>query len=504
MSEAADSERYHEGAGGMNILVAEDNEDSRKLLTKQLRAYGHDVRSTVNGQEALEEALKDPPEILVTDILMPEMDGFQLCMEWKLNERLRGIPVVFYTATYTSDEDEKFALSLGADAFVRKPAEAEEFVRVLAEVVEKAGSNLPPPPEVAPVAYSGFLMGYSKRLLTKLVSKVAELESDIAERNRIQDESNLKAQLLDAATDIIIVTELDWTIQYVNEAACLDLGYRRDELLGHDLRDFIPPDFVNRMPLASADGVSILESAHVHRDGTIAPVEVHERITNWGGRRVRLAVVHDITERKKAEERLRESNARLEQVLQGTLGVIEQIVEASDPYTSGHQRRVAELAVAIGRQMGLPEESCISLIRTAAVIHDIGKTTVPSEILSKPGRLSPEEFGLIKTHSQVGYEIIKRANLPDPVAEVVLQHHERLDGSGYPQGLSGDDILPEAQILAVADVVEAMFSHRPYRPALGIDAALNELSAGSGTRYYPDVVAACTAVFREKGFTFAD
>jgi putative nucleotidyltransferase with HDIG domain len=250
--------------------------------------------------------------------------------------------------------------------------------------------------------------------------------------------------------------------------------------------------------------VSILESAHVHRDGTIAPVEVHERITNWGGRRVRLAVVHDITERKKAEERLRESNARLEQVLQGTLGVIEQIVEASDPYTSGHQRRVAELAVAIGRQMGLPEESCISLIRTAAVIHDIGKTTVPSEILSKPGRLSPEEFGLIKTHSQVGYEIIKRANLPDPVAEVVLQHHERLDGSGYPQGLSGDDILPEAQILAVADVVEAMFSHRPYRPALGIDAALNELSAGSGTRYYPDVVAACTAVFREKGFTFAD
>jgi PAS domain S-box-containing protein/putative nucleotidyltransferase with HDIG domain len=489
----------------MRVLVAEDNDDSRKLLTKQLHAYGHDVRSTANGEEALAEALKDPPEILVTDILMPEMDGFQLCMEWKLNKQLRGIPVVFYTATYTSDEDEKFALSLGADAFVRKPAEAEEFARVLANVVEKTGSNLPPPPEVAPVAYSGFLMGYSKRLLTKLVTKVAELEKDIAERNRIQDESNLKAQLLDAATDIIIVTELDdWTIRYVNEAGCLNLGYRRDELLGHDLRDFMAPEYGKRLHEAVSDGTSILETAHVRKDGTVMPAEVHARVTDWGGRDVRLAVVRDITERKKAEERLRDSNVKLEQVVQGTLDVIEQIVEASDPYTSGHQRRVAQLAVAIGREMGLPEESCISLVRTAAVIHDIGKTTVPSEILSKPGRLTPEEFGLVKTHSQVGYEIIKRARLPDPVAEVVLQHHERLDGSGYPQGLSGDDILPEAQILAVADVVEAMFSHRPYRPALGIDAALNELSAGRGTRYYPDVVAACTAVFREKGFTFAD
>jgi len=489
----------------MRILVAEDNEDSRKLLTKQLRAYGHDVRSTANGAEALAEALKDPPEILVTDILMPEMDGFQLCMEWKLNEKLRGIPVVFYTATYTSDEDETFALSLGAEAFVRKPAEAEAFMRTLSEVVEKAGSALPPPPAVAPVAYSGFLMGYSKRLLTKLVSKVAELESDIAERNRIQEESNLKAQLLDAATDIIIVTEIDdWTIRYVNEAGSLNLGYRRDELLGHDLRDFMAPEYAKRLQEVVSGATSIMETAHVRKDGTVMPAEVHARVTDWGGRYVRLAVVRDITERKKAEARLRDSNVRLEQVVQGTLDVIEQIVEASDPYTSGHQRRVAQLAVAIGRQMGLPEESCIALIRTAAVIHDIGKTTVPSEILSKPGRLTPEEFGLIKTHSQIGYDIIKRARLPDPVAEVVLQHHERLDGSGYPQGLSGDDILPEAQILAVADVVEAMFSHRPYRPALGIEAALDELSAGSGTRYYPDVVAACMAVFREKGFTFTE
>lgn len=488
----------------MNILVAEDNEDSRRLLVKQLRALGHDVASTTNGAQALSEALNHPPDILVTDILMPEMDGFQLCMEWKLNEKLRHIPVVFYTATYTSDEDEKFALSLGAEGFVRKPEEPDVFVQVLSRVVEHAGSSLPPPPAVAPVAYSGFLMGYSKRLLTKLVSKVSELEKDIAERNRIQQELNLRAQLLDAATDTIYVTDLGWTIQYANEAASFNLGYRRSELLGHDLREFIAPDHIGGLETALAKNTAITETAHVRKDGTVVPVEVHARITEWDGRMVRLAVVRDITDRRKAEQRLQESNTQLERVLQGTLDVIEQIVEVSDPYTSGHQRRVAQLAEAMAREMGLPEESCVTIIRTAARIHDIGKTTVPAEILSRPGRLTEAEYALVKCHAQVGYDIIKRANLPEPVAEVVQQHHERLDGSGYPQGLSGDDILPEAQILAVADVVEAMSSHRPYRPALGIEAALTEIANGSGTLYYPDVVATCLTLFREKGFRFSD
>lgn len=487
----------------MDILIAEDNEDSRKLLMKQLQAYGHDVRSTTNGEEALAEGLKRPPDILITDILMPEMDGFQLCMEWKLNEKLRHTPVVFYTATYTSDDDEKFALSLGAEGFIRKPAEPEAFVQTLLQVVQKKGTRLPPPPAVAPVAYSGFLMGYSKRLLTKLVSKVSELEKDIAERNRMQEELNLRAQLLEAATEIVYVTDLDWTLLYVNEAACLTLGYSRDELLGHELTQFIWSEHIERLRAASARDEATLEATYVRKDGTTVPVEAHRRTINWGGRKVGLTVARDITERKKAEERLLETNTKLERVLKGTIAVIEQMVELSNPYTSGHQRRVAELAVAIARQMGLPEEPTVSLIRTAAVIHDIGHTSVPAEILSRPGKLSEAEFGLIKVHPQVGHDIITRADLPQPVAEVVLQHHERLDGSGYPKGLVGDDILPEAQILAVADVVEAMSSHRPYRPALGVEAALAEVSAGSGTRFNADAVAACVAVFKEKGFAFS-
>ncbi len=487
----------------MNILVAEDNEDSRKLLVKQLHALGHEVRGVADGNEALAAALEEAPDVLITDILMPEMDGFQLCMAWKLHGELQGIPVVFYTATYTSDEDEKFAVSLGADAFIRKPAEVEEFVHVLSGIVDKTDSSKTHPSELARPDYSGFLAGYSKRLLSKLVTKVAQLEADIVERKKIQEELNLEARLLDSATDMIYVRDFDWTLLYVNEATCRKLGYRRDEILTHDLREFMTPESAQLLREATTRDEAILDASYVRRDGTELPAEVHTSITDWGGRSVRIAVVRDITERKKAEERLQASNEELERVLRGTIDVIEQMVEVRDPYTSGHQRRVAELAEALAREMNLPEESCVSPIRTAAVIHDIGKTTVPAEILSRPGRLSAAEFELIKTHARVGYDIIKHANLPDPVAEVVLQHHERLDGSGYPQGLSGDQILPEAQILAVADVVEAMSSHRPYRPALGIELALKEIADGNGTRYYPDVVAACLSLFRDKGFTFS-
>jgi len=211
----------------------------------------------------------------------------------------------------------------------------------------------------------------------------------------------------------------------------------------------------------------------------------------------------EVAHRKEVEESLRESNAQREQMLQGTLGVVQQIVEVSDPYTSGHQRRVAEPAVAIAREMGLPEEPTVHLMHTIGIIHDVGKTTVPSEILSKPGALSDAEFALVKTHAKEGHEIIRRANLPDPAAEVVWQHHERLDGSGYPRKLSGGSILREARILAVADVVEAMSSYRPYRAARGIEAALEEVTAGSGTRFDPDVVAACVRLFKQKSFVFS-
>jgi len=205
------------------------------------------------------------------------------------------------------------------------------------------------------------------------------------------------------------------------------------------------------------------------------------------------------------ERRLRfELNKALQQqqqIMEGLILTLSSTVEVRDPYTSGHQKRVAALACSIAEDMDISEDR-INAIRMAGAIHDLGKIAIPSEILSKPGRLSEIEFNLLKTHPQVGFDILKDINFPLPIAQIVYQHYERIDGSGYPQGLKGDKILLEARIMVVADVAEAMASHRPYRPALGIDKALEEISKNRGTIYDTDAANACLKVFREKGFKF--
>lgn len=201
-------------------------------------------------------------------------------------------------------------------------------------------------------------------------------------------------------------------------------------------------------------------------------------------------------------EAQQQSNAQLQQTLVKTIESLAVALEKRDPYTSGHQQRVADLAVAIAKALQLDAER-VEGIRLGALIHDVGKIYVPSEILNRPGRLTAAEFALIKTHSDVGFEIVQRVEFPWPVAQMIRQHHERLDGSGYPDGLAGDAIILEARVLAVADVVEAMTSHRPYRPGLGIDAALEEISLHRGTRYDPKVVDICLQVFRDRDFAFA-
>ncbi len=197
-----------------------------------------------------------------------------------------------------------------------------------------------------------------------------------------------------------------------------------------------------------------------------------------------------------------EQQEQLRKSLEHTLLAIANTVELRNPYTDGHQRRVAELAAAIARELGLPQGE-IQGIQLAASIHDLGRVKVPAAILAKPGALSDSEIALIRTHAQAGYELLKDIQYPWPIAQVVLQHHERLDGSGYPQGLAGDQVLLVSRIIAVADVLEAMATHRPYRPAQGIDAALAELERGRGKAFDPDVVDACGRVFREQGFAFA-
>jgi PAS domain S-box-containing protein len=292
------------------------------------------------------------------------------------------------------------------------------------------------------------------------------------------------------------------------DAAATLLCVTKSGLVKQPLTRFILPDdqdifYRHRKRLFETGAPQMCEIRMVKKEA--APLWVHMDATaaqDVDGAPVCLAIMIDISERKQAEKSLKETLESLRKAIGTTIQVMVSSVERRDPYTAGHQLRSASLAHAIADEMGLPQEK-IDGIRMASSIHDIGKLSIPAEILSKPTKLSEIEFSLIKEHARQGYEILKDVESPWPLAEIVYQHHERMDGSGYPRHLQGDKILMEARILAVADVVEAMASHRPYRPGLCIDAALNEIEKNSGNLYDNAVADACLRLFREKGFKLA-
>jgi PAS domain S-box-containing protein len=211
--------------------------------------------------------------------------------------------------------------------------------------------------------------------------------------------------------------------------------------------------------------------------------------------------LRDITYRLQIEEEREDSLKKVQQTLDGTVTALASLSEKRDPYTAGHQQRVAQLACAIAHELKLPS-NIIEGLKVIGSLHDIGKMTIPAELLCKPHQLNEYEFNIIKVHPKNAYDILKDIEFPWPVAQAVFQHHERLDGSGYPLGTSGKDIILEARILAVADVTEAITSHRPYRPALGLEKALEEISKNSGLLYDQDIVAACLALFKNRSFDF--
>ena len=292
---------------------------------------------------------------------------------------------------------------------------------------------------------------------------------------------------------------------YVNPRAAEIFGYEPAELNNVSLASVIAPEdrelVQKNIQRRTSGEIETLryEFRGLRKDGQLIDVGVHGSRTMLGNRPVVLGVLQDITERRIQEERVKGYIDRLERSIMSTVQAISHMVDLRDPYTSGHERRVGELAAAIGNELGLSEHEVTGL-RVAGGVHDVGKIAVPAEILSKPTRLSVAEFAIVKTHAQQGYEILKDIDFPWPIAQTVWQHHERLDGSGYPRGLHADEISLEARILAVADVVESMSTHRPYRAALGVEAAFTELKSKSGTLYDPKVVAACVNLFHQKGY----
>ena len=310
-------------------------------------------------------------------------------------------------------------------------------------------------------------------------------------------------ELFERMRDGWVSTDMEGRFRECNRAFERMIGYSIDELRSFTYPDITPEKWhdmekpiVERILLQGYSGV--YQKEYIRKDGNVFPVELSAYLMRdeSGNPAGKWGLVRDITERVAAQQ-------GMERALEGTIAALGQTTETRDPYTAGHQRRVTELAASIGVELRL-DEAEIGGLRAAGLMHDIGKMAVPAEILSKPSALTPMEMELIRAHPEAAYRILQIVEFPWPVAEIVLQHHERLDGSGYPNGLSGDAIRLEARILAVADVVEAMASHRPYRPARGIDAALKEIRQERGVLYDADVVDACLRVFRERGFTFPD
>jgi len=614
------------------ILIVDDNDTNLYVLKSLLESESMETITAKNGKEALAKAHSHPPDLIVSDILMPVMDGYTLCRHWKSDDQLKHIPFIFYTATYTEAKDEKFALSLGADLFIVKPQEPEVLINMLSKFL--SAQYVVKPAQLKPLGEEmEFFRQYNEILFSKLEKKMLDLETANQQLKMLEERYRLS---FENTSDVIFIVDENLNILSMSQSAEKILGYKLEEFIGKLVTDmkhiFTPASFEqaisDAMLIFKGETISAKIYEFMAKDGTIkigevsgspimrngqvtgfvsiarditdrrrmedelrnsaqkyrtiledmndmyyeldikgnmtffnkallsltarSPEElqgmnfrdymssegsedalkifgeiyktgkprlfVNEIVTKTGevkyfesqagllldenkqpiGFR---GIARDITDRKKAQDERDQVLARLRKTLGTMIQAISAAVEARDPYTSGHQRRVAALARSIAAEMNLSRDQ-IEGIRMAASIHDMGKISIPAEILSMPRKLSKLEFDLVKTHSQAGHDIIKDIDFPWPIANIILQHHERINGSGYPHGLRGDNILLEARILAVADVVETMASYRPYRPALGLDTALEEITRNKNILYDGEVVEACLKIFREKKYEF--
>jgi PAS domain S-box-containing protein/putative nucleotidyltransferase with HDIG domain len=379
-----------------------------------------------------------------------------------------------------------------------------------AEIIRKDGSPVTIEISAVVVKKDGDIIGDLVIARDITVRKKAEAELR-------QSETRYRL-LAENVTDVIwaFYTNSPSRINYISPSVEKLLGYSVKEAMAKQMKavfesgsykqatEALKEELATEKSLLSETSTSrTLELELYHKDGHLVPVEVNYSVIRGLQEQPAeiLAVARDISNRKQAEQEVRYSTEKLLNAMEDTIRAMAMIVEMRDPYTAGHQRRVTELACAIAKEMGITEDR-ITGLRLAGLIHDIGKVRVPAEILTNPDGLSDAEFMMIKMHPTIGYEILKTIDLPWPVAQIVYQHHERMNGTGYPLGISKENIILEARILAVADVVEAIASHRPYRPALGIDVALDEISKRRHTLYDSKVVDACLRLFRDKKFTF--
>jgi PAS domain S-box-containing protein len=455
----------------LRVLMLEDTATDAELAERELRKAGIAFTARrVETRDAFVLALGEfKPDIVLSDYRLPDFDGMAALEIMRRDHP--DVPVVMVTGAL-SDMEAVELIHAGAKDYVLKDRLAR-----LAQAVQRT-----------------------------LAAEQSARERQAAEKALRESEAKFRA-LVESSSDWIWEVDEHFSYTYSSPQVYDLLGFHAEELVGktpYELMDF---DGAARLKESLAgiaerrEHFRLIEAATHHKDGRLVYLEtsgtpMFDAQGTFKGYR---GINRDITGRKEAEKERLASAEKLEQTLLQIIEAIAATVEARDPYTAGHQRRVAQLASAIALEMGLPDDKVRGLY-LAATIHDLGKIRIPAEILSKPGTLNSVEFELVKTHPQTGYDIIRDVQFPWPIAQMVLQHHERLDGNGYPQRLASEQMLLEAKILAVADVVEAMSSHRPYRAGLGLDAALDEITKQRGIRYDSDVVDSCIALFRDKKF----
>ena len=463
------------------VLLVDDERGMRLTLGEFLRGDGHEVDAAQNVPEALDYLHNKTYDVVVSDIIMPKMSGTDLMH--RVRESYPDTQVILITGGPSVDSAAE-AVRSGAFDYLTKPVNRAKICEVVArayKMKQLAEENLR-------------LDAENKRYRDHLEQMVDLKTRELSEREE------LFRIITTSAHDTIFMADSEGRVTFWNDAAERLFGYSAHEAMQRPYYELIVQEkhrktIVEGLREFAETGESkvvgtTVEAEGINKNGDVLPLELSLSSINVRGEWHSVAIVRDISLRKQAERQRQIILETLKESLHGVIHAMSLTVETRDPYTAGHQHRVATIAQNIARGMGLPPDQ-IEGIGVAGTIHDIGKLSVPAEILSKPGRLSPVEFDIIKQHALVGHGILNAITLPWPVADTVLQHHERLDGSGYPNGLKGDDISLDARILAVADVVEAISSHRPYRAALGMEAAMAEITDNRNVLYDPAVVDCC-------------
>ncbi len=457
----------------LRLLIVEDCEDDALILERAVCKSGYDpVTRRVCSSEAMAQALVEESwDIILCDFNLP---GFTALDAIALMQMMAiDVPLIVVSGAI-SEATALECIQRGASDYIMKDNLSRLGLSVAREMEKKA-------------------------------LRQKQLETEAA----LRESEEKYRTILESIGDGYYEVDLAGKFTFVNYALARIWGYPPEDMIGLDGRVYTSPETYRRMFAAhnevyrTGQPSRLFDQEIIQKSGDIRHIQSSfALLTNATGHPVGFrGVVRDITELKKMENQQQDTLERLRKTLGSTINAIAGMVETRDPYTAGHQRRVADLARAIATEMKL-DPGRIDGLRLAGTIHDLGKIAIPSEILTKPTRLTNLEFELVKTHAQAGYDILKDIDFPWPIARMILEHHERMDGSGYPQGLQGDDILLESRILAVADVVEAMASHRPYRPALGAGPALAEIVQNKGRLYDLDAADACLRLFDEKRFDF--